>query len=86
VKDINPEEAASWSPDELDANIRYLEDRPWLHKTLARVREILGPEPQPEESDLTKLSKAELLSLAEQQGVEVADGSTKADIIEALNA
>lgn len=36
--------------------------------------------------DLGKLNKTQLLDLAKEQGVEVADGMTKAQIIEAIQA
>ena len=87
MKNINPDEAGSWSPEELASNIRYLEDRPWLWKTLDRVREAVASGVKPEaNSDISRLSKTELLSLAEQQGANVDESNTKAEIIEALNA
>lgn len=42
--------------------------------------------PADEEIELARLSKIELLGLAKQKGVDVADGMTKAQIIEAIEA
>lgn len=87
AREINVEEAASWDDQEAADNIQYLEVRA-RYPELARVAELRGVEAPAEEggSDLMALTKAELLSMAEEQGANANDSMTKAEIIEQLNA
>lgn len=65
----------------------------WIYETREidgkmRTRRYLAPatpEPEPEpEQDLSDMTKAELISLAEERGVELKPRMTKAKIIAAL--
>lgn len=71
-----------------------LEAKNFLHRgkaTVATVEELKAagielPSEQTEGEDFSKLKKDELLALAKERGVEIGDGATKAQIIEAIEA
>lgn len=47
MKDINIEEAASWSDEEAAENLAWLRDRPWRYDEVNRILELRGGEPDP---------------------------------------
>ena len=82
AKEIDVEQAKSWSKEEAEYNIKYLEDRNRFAQ-VDRIRELRGGATE-DENDLEALTKDELFAKAEEQGVEVKASATKAELIEAL--
>jgi hypothetical protein len=76
------------------AHARDLEQTGWTRVEVKEIKAESKPEPKPEpvseavpsDTDLTSLTKSELVSYAEAIGAEVKPGSTKADIIAAIEA
>lgn len=76
------------------AHARDLEQTGWTRVEVEEIKVEPKPEPKPEpvseavtnDTDLTSLTKSELVSYAEAIGAEVKPGSTKADIIAAIEA
>jgi hypothetical protein len=90
MKQFNIEEAADWSDEEAADIIAWLRDRPWRYDEVNQILEARGEAPTGESDslsasvDLMENTKAELLAMAEEKGVDASDSMTKAEIIEAL--
>jgi hypothetical protein len=88
MKDFKIEEAADWSDEEAAEILAWLRDRPWRYDEVNQILAARGDEPTGENdagsSGDMENTKAELLAMAEERGVEANDSMTKAEIIEAL--
>jgi hypothetical protein len=91
TKEFNIEDAADWSDEEAAEILAWLRDRPWRYDEVNQILAARGEEPTGESDggaqaapDLMEHTKAELLDMADEKGVEANDSMTKAEIIEAL--
>jgi hypothetical protein len=86
TRDFNIEEAADWSDEEAAEILAWLRERPWRYDEVNQILEARGEEPtyESDSGDLMENTKAELLAMAEERGVEVSDSMTKAEIVEKL--
>jgi hypothetical protein len=96
-RDIDPTQAKKWDEEELETNVRYLEQRNrWddlrvIEETLGKSVTESAPEPEPDSPEGTNetadvpfedLSKGELKAIAEERGLAVS--GSKSDLIERL--
>lgn len=80
MKEINVEDAASWDDEEARLNIEYLtaRNRPAEVDRINELRAGL-------QSDISNMTKAELLAMAEERGIEANESMNKSEIIDKLS-